>query len=423
MLRFASSPTGDMHIGNLREALFNYIISKQKNENLIVRIEDIEQDKNIDGKDQEILDLLNLFDIEYTQVIHQSQNIRFHTAMALELIHEKKAFSCFCSNNWLDKKREESKNKKDIYLYDDACRNLPDELVIDNTNPFTIRVNKPKETIIIDDIAKGELSIKANTIDSFIIMNQNKIPTYDFASAIDDMISDISLVIESENHINSAAKQNHIRNLLKYNKKIVYAQLPNIVDIESFSVKSLLEEGFLPSSIANYLILIGNETPKEIFNITDAIEWFNFKDISTSSTRFDINKLKSINAEHLKNLDDKELSRYVGFADADIGKLAKVYLEQVKTTKELKLKIESIFSEKNIPLEFEKESSIIKNIIINAPYFDQYDDFVNYIINKSKIKDDVISIILQLLFTGDEDGPEIKRLYKYLKNYIGEIIK
>ena len=108
MLRFAPSPTGDMHIGHLRVAIFNYITAKQRNEDFIVRIEDIDKETNIEGKDQEILDILALFKIEYSQLIYQSQNVRFHSAMALQLMHEKKAFSCFCSDDWLEKKRKEA---------------------------------------------------------------------------------------------------------------------------------------------------------------------------------------------------------------------------------------------------------------------------------------------------------------------------
>jgi glutamyl-tRNA synthetase len=91
MLRFAPSPTGDMHIGNLRVAIFNYIVAKQRGEDLVVRIEDTDKERNIEGKDQEILDILGLFGIEYSQVIYQSQNFRFHSAMALQLMHEKKS--------------------------------------------------------------------------------------------------------------------------------------------------------------------------------------------------------------------------------------------------------------------------------------------------------------------------------------------
>ena len=181
MLRFSSSPTGDMHIGNLRVALLNSIVSKQNKENLIVRIEDMDKEKNKEGKDQEIIAILDLFGIEYSQVIYQSENFRFHSAMALQLIHDKKAFSCFCSPEWLENKREEAKANKKAYRYDEACTNLPAELVIDNMNPFTIRIKKSADDIIVKDYIKGEVTFTPDEVDSFVILIQDKTPTYNFA--------------------------------------------------------------------------------------------------------------------------------------------------------------------------------------------------------------------------------------------------
>ena len=310
MLRFAPSPTGDMHIGNLRVALFNYIVSKQRNEDLIVRIEDIDKERNIEGKDDEILDILGLFGIEYSQVIYQSENVRFHTAMALQLIHEKKAFSCFCSPEWLEGKREEAKEQKKPYRYDDACRNLPDELVIDNLNPFTVRIRRPEDTIVVKDYIKGSISFEPKDVDSFIILRQDKIPTYNFACAVDDMLSDISLVIRGEDHMSNTPKQDHIRASLGYEKKVEYDHLPIILNDsgkkmskrdDAFSVKWLLEEGYLPSAIVNYLILIGNKPPKEIFDMSEAIEWFDLEKTPKSPARFDIDMLRHVNKEHLQN--------------------------------------------------------------------------------------------------------------------------
>ncbi len=432
MLRFAPSPTGDMHIGNLRVALFNYIVSKQRNEDLIVRIQDLDKEKNIEDKDKEILDILALFGIEYSQVIYQSENIRFHSAMALQLVHEKKAFSCFCSNEWLEQKIEEARENKKTYRYDDACRNLPHELVIDNMNPFTIRLNRPDEAIVIKDDIKGDVSFEPNTVDSFIIMRQDKTPTHNFACAVDDMLSDISLVIRGEDHISNTPKQEHIRASLGYEKKVQYAHLPIILNDSSkkmskrddaFSVKWLLEEGFLPDAISNYLILIGNKPPQEIFDVKDAIEWFTLDTISKSPARFSIELLKHINREHLKNLDVIELSRYVGFADANIGELAKVYLEEAGTTKELKSKIEPIFAAKKIPEEFLESAKIMAETIKGAPYFEEYDDFKNYIMKESGLKGKNFSKLLRFLLTGAGHGPDIALVYKYLKNYIGEIVK
>jgi glutamyl-tRNA synthetase len=432
MLRFAPSPTSDMHIGNLRVALFNYIVSKQRNEDLIVRIEDTDKEKNIQGKDEEILALLSLFGIEYTQVIYQSENVRYHSAMALQLVHEKKAFSCFCSPEWLEKKREEAKKNKKVYGYDDACRNLPHELVIDNMSPFTIRLSRPDEVIVIKDVVKGDVIFDPDAVDSFIIMRQDKTPTYNFACAVDDMLSDISLVIRGEDHMSNTPKQDLIRTSLGYEKKIEYAHLPIILNEsgkkmskrdDASSVKWLLEEGYLPSAISNYLILIGNKPPQEIFNLKDAIEWFNLQKISKSPARFDINMLKHINSEHLKNLDAKELSRYVGFADAEIGELARVYLEEAGTTKELRNKIEPIFAKKEIPDEFIEASVVMIETIKNAPYFEEYDDFKKYVMKESGLKGKNFFKPLRYLLTGAGNGPDIAQIYKYLKNYIGEIVK
>ncbi|QSZ41797.1 glutamate--tRNA ligase [Sulfurimonas aquatica] len=423
MLRFASSPTDDMSISDLRIAIFNYIISKQREEGLLVRIEDSNKEKNIEGKDQEILDTLALFGVEYSHVVYQSENVRFHSAMALQLMHEKKAFSCFCSQVWLEKKRQEAQDAKKAYKYDDACRNLPAELVIDNMSPFTIRVTKPEENLVIKDYIKGELKFPSDTLDSFVIMDQQKIPTYNFACAIDDMLGDISLVLHCEENMDNILKQDHIRASLKYDKKVEYAELPLIVDGDSISVKSLFTEGYLPSAISNYLISMGTIVPQKIFEIKDSIEWFDLKSISNSPIEFDMEALKKINKEHLKNLEAKELSRYVGFADEEIGELARVYLEEAATTKELRSKIEPIFADKEIPKEFVSKANIMAEAIKSAPYFDKYQDFKNYILKESGLKEENFSVPLRLLLTGAVNGPDISEIYKYLKNYIGEIVK
>jgi len=423
MLRFAQSPTGDMNISNLRVAIFNYIVSVQRKEDLIIRIEDMDKDSNIDGKDKEILDILNLFGIEYSQIIYQSEQTRFHSAMALQLIHDKKAFSCFCSDDWLDKKRQEAKDDKKEYFYDDACRNLPAELVIDNTAPFTIRIAKPSNEITIKDAIKGDVTFKTDVLDSFIIMRQDKTPMQNFSSAIDDMLNNISIVIRNEKNFNSSPQQEHIRKSLNYDKSIEYAHLPMILNADEISVKFLLEEGFLPEAIINYLILIGNKTPKEIFSMQEAKEWFSLDTISNSPTPFDMDRLRYINTQHLNNLDSKELSRYLGFADDSIGELAKVYLTDVSTTKELREKIEPIFATKNIPAEFSEEVEKLIVVIKNAPYFDEYTKFEKYVMQESNIEEKNFLKLLRLVLTGAENGPDISEIYKHIKNYIGEIVK
>ena len=405
MLRFAFSPTEDMYIDDLRVALLNYIVSKQKNEDFIVRIEETDKEKNIESKEQEMLEILGLFGIEYSQIIRQSQNFRFHSAMAIQLLHEKKAFSCFCSDEWLEKKRDEAKKAQKEYQYDDACRNLPPELVIDNTAPFRVRIVRPD----------------TDTIDSFVIMEQDKNPTYDFACAVDDMLSDISMIIINDSSYDNTTKQIHVRHQLGYDKEIEYAHLPAIQD--KVSVKQLLEEGYLPEAISNYLILISVEPEKEIFTLEEAIKWFNVDKTVQSPARFDLDMLKHINQEHLKNLDAIELSRYVGFADADIGELARLYIEEASTTKELKEKIAPIFAARDIAEESAEQTALMTEVIKDAPYFEEYNDFKNYIIKETQMQDKDFSKYLRILFTNADHGPDIAEIYKHLKNYIKEIVK
>ncbi len=402
MLRFAPSQTGDMHVGNLRIAIFNYLLSKKNDEALIVRIENIDKEKNIESKDEEILDILGLFGIEYTEVIHQSNHLKYHRTMALQLLHDKKAFNCFCTQETLNAKREAAKAAKKEYRYDGTCENLPADMTIDNMNPFVIRLKDS---------------------DSFVIMNKEKYPTHNFACAVDDMISDISMVILEDKYTNDTLKQIAVRKALGYDKEINYIYLASLTNEEDFTIKWLLEEGFLPEAIANYLILTAYKTPKEIFTLKEAIEWFELSNISKEPLDFDIDKLRFINKEHLKMLDSKELSRYVGFADGDIGEIAKIYLETVSTLKELRSKIEPIFADKKIPQTFMQETDIMKKAIQNAPHFEEFNEFKSYIMSKTALKEETFSKVLSLLLTGVEDGVKVSSLYPFLKNYLGEIVK
>ncbi|MDO9207980.1 MAG: glutamate--tRNA ligase [Sulfuricurvum sp.] len=432
MLRFAPSPTGDMHIGNLRVALFNYIMSQKRSEPLLIRIEDTDKERNIPGKEDEIIAILALFGITHEEHQLQSNNLRFHRAMALQLLHDKKAFSCFCTPQTLEGKRELAKESKIAYRYDGACEYLSADEVIDNMAPFTIRLKKPSQSIAVRDIIKGESTFAPDDIDSFIIMRADKYPTYNFACAVDDMLSDVSLIIRGEDHLSNTPKQIAIQQALGYDRTIEYAHLPIILNTEgkkmskrddASSVKWLLEEGFLPAAIINYLILMGNKTPHEIFTLEEALKWFELTAISKSPAHFDIDKLKFINREHLRGLDPKELSRYVGFADEEIGRLAKIFLEEVSTLKELRLKIGAIFAPKIIPDEYKEGFETLRDLTIKAPHFDDYESYKAYLIEHSGLKGKNLFKPLRILIGGAEHGPELNDLYMHLKNYLKEVVK
>lgn len=430
MLRFAPSPTGDMHIGNLRVALFNYIVARQKQERFIIRIEDTDIQRNIEGKDKEILEILQKFGITYDEVLYQSKNISFHQHFAYKLLDEGKAFACFCTEAELERERQKAKEQKRAYRYSGKCENITLQEASKRGEPFVVRIKKPSHAISFNDIIKGDMEFAPNEVDSFVILRQDGRPTYNFACAIDDMLSDITLVIRGEDHLSNTPKQIHIRNQLGYTKEISYAHLPIILNEEgkkmskrdkASSVKWLLDEGFLPEAIANYLILLGNKTPQEIFTLQEAIEWFRLENISKAPAKFDMEKLRFINRAHLQRLLPKELATLLGI-DENLGELAKLYLEEASTLTELRQKIDTIFQAQRDFKEFEKEALILKNIIQNMELPEDFDSFKKALMKESGLKGKKFFKPLRILLTGSEHGPEISELYKHLKNHIKRIV-
>ena len=433
MLRFAPSPTGDMHIGNLRVAIFNHILSKQNNEELLIRIEDTDKQRNIEGKDKEILELLQLFSIDYSRVVYQSENLKYHTQLGMKLLLDKKAFNCFCSDEALEKDRQKAKEEGKPYRYSGFCEDISDEAKMYCDAPFVVRIKKPTSNIKFTDLVKGDFEYKPFDVDSFVILRQDKTPTYNFACAVDDMLYDISTVIRGEDHLSNTPKQIHVRDSLGYDKQIDYIHLPLILNIEtgkkmskrdnSSSVKWLIDEGYLPVAIANYLVLLGYNTPKEVFTLEEAIEWFDISKVSKASPKFDISKLRFLNKEHLKTIDELRLSKILGYADKELGTLAKIYLEECSTTKEIKAKLDKIFSKKDSLENFEDEFKLLKECLQKAPFIDSFDELKKYITQNTGLKGKKLFMPLRYILTGETSGPNLSEIYPLIKNYIKEITK
>ena len=427
MLRFAPSPTGDMHICNLRVALLNYLVAQQRNEPFLIRIDDTDTTRNIEGKDTEIMQILEKFAIKHESVFHQSEHLHMHQTLAIRLLEEGKAFVCTCTGEVLEQDRAD-------YRYSGRCHDVDRSehaRLKENGTPFVIRIKKPEHDIVNHDLIKGDIVTAPNEVDSFVILRENGTPTYNFACACDDMISGVNFIIRGEEHLRDTPKQKHIKTQLGYEEETTFAHLPIILNSEgkkmskrddAFSLKWIFEEGFIPDAIINYLLLLGNEkAPKEIFTLPEAIEWFSLENISKSAAKFDINKLRSINREHLKNMDDKQLSTLFGFADADIGKLVKLYLDQVSTLKELEAKIRPIFTAKDFDGEWGEQMRIIENLIGILPMIDTFDEFKSIIMKESGLKDKHLLNPLRLLLTGTESGPELSDIYPFIKPYLLEV--
>jgi len=425
LIRFALNPTQDITVEDLRVALFNHILSKQLNEELLIRVDDADKKKTIENKDKEIIDILNLFSIDYSKVVYQSENIKYHTQMAMKLLLDKKAFNCFCSDEALEKDKQIAKKENQPYSYSGFCESISDETKFNCNAPFVVRLKKPKNNLIFTDILQNDLEYKPSDVDSCIILDHDKSPTLNYASAVDDMLYDISLIIKKQNQLIETSQQIHIRNLLGYEKEIKHIHLPLLdnIDNKNLSVSKLIEQGYLPVAIANYLISLGYETPKKIFSLEEAIQWFDISKISQDRPIFDIQELNLINKEYLKNIDDMRLSKILKFADNDIGTLAKIYLDECSTTKELKEKIDTIFKKKERLDSFEKECLIIKECLKDAPFIDSFEDLQNYVTSKTNLTDEKLDKPLKFILTGSLTGPDASQIYPLIKNYLGEIIK
>lgn len=432
MFRFAPSPTGDLHIETLRVALFNYICAIQAKDTLVVRIEDTDKKNNIEDKDKDILDTLSLFGISYSTLYYQSHNFKYHLQFASTLLDRKKAFICFCTEEELKIKKEKATAQGKAFCYDGTCEKLSSDEILNTPKPFVIRMKKPEKSIAFDDQIKGHLSFEPDEIDSFVIMDTDKYPSFTFARACDDMLQGISTIIRSEDHLSDTPKQEFIRTSLGYEQALVYAHLPIILNANGkrisekdafFSVQCLLDQGFMPESILNYLILLGNNTPVEIFSIQEAIPWFDIKNISKSPVCFDLDTLRYINREHILRLSNMELSKRVGFACENVGKLAKLYTEEVSTTYEIKLKIDTIFAKKEFHPEFTQESETLQSLVLNAPYFETFDTFESYLLEHSKFKGNAFYRPLRYWLTGTDNSPELVLLYPFIKTYLKEIVR
>ena len=392
MYRLALSPTRDMNINDLRVALLNDICAKQAGEQLIVRIEDGDKTRTIEGKDQEILEMLELFGISYSQLYYQSNNFKYHLQFASTLLDTKKAFICFCPQE-----NEESPCVG-------TCEHLSPEEVLNTPKPFVIRMKK------LDD--------------NFAIMRTDKYPTYTFSCACDDMLQGVTTIIRETKQEHNAPKEEYIRKSIGYEQALHYAHVPSLMcSNEKSDVKKLLDKGFMPEAIINYLVLLSNPTPVEIFSLEEAISWFDIAKISNAPAQFDIEKLRLINVEHIKCIPDMELSKRIGYACENIGKVAKLYTEEASTTQEIKQKVDTLFAKKAFCPEFETQSKLLQKLILNAPYCDTFDAFQAYLLEKSGLKDEAFLKPLRLWLSGAEDGPKLTQLYPHIKHYLKEIVR
>ncbi len=327
--RFAPSPTGRMHVGNLRTALYAYLIAKHAGGTFMLRIEDTDQERYIEGA----VEVINRT-LEKTGLIHdegpdkdggcgpyvqsERQKAGIYMEYAKQLIEKGEAYYCFCDKERLDSLRQNVAGKE-IAVYDKHCLYLSREEVeakLASGMPYVIRQNVPREgtTKFVDEIY-GEIEVPNAELDDMILIKSDGYPTYNFANVVDDHLMGITHVVRGNEYLSSAPKYNRLYEAFGWEVP-VYVHCPLITDEEHkklskrsghSSFEDLLEQGFVSEAIVNYVALLGwcPQDNREIFSLQELVEAFDYRNMSKSPAVFDLQKLRWMNGEYLKMMDDE----------------------------------------------------------------------------------------------------------------------
>ena len=315
--RFAPSPTGSLHLGGVRTAIFNFLFARKNSGKLILRIEDTDQERSTVDSLDEIISSLKWLGISWDEGPYfQSKRLDTYKKYAEILLDKSLAYKCFMTNEEIEQLKEEASKENKIYRYPKTWRNRSDHP--DNAD-FVIRFKTPEsKEIKFSDSLRGQISIDSSNIDDFIILKSDGFPTYNFASAVDDAEMGITNVIRGEDHLSNTPKQVLILNAI--NKKIpTYTHVSMILGKDKAklskrhgaeSIKNFKESGYIAVGIINYLARLGwSHGDQEIFSLDEMINLFSLDNLSKSPAIFDTEKLDWVNASHIKRSDNNNLKK------------------------------------------------------------------------------------------------------------------
>ena len=450
--RFAPSPTGFMHIGNLRTAIFEYLVAKHEDGDFVLRIEDTDQTRKVDGAIDFIYDTLKLCNIridegpnnpgKYGPYI-QSERLDLYKKYAEELVKMGKAYYCFCSEETLEDMRKKADEAKIPFLYDGRCSHLSNEEInkkISNGEKYVIRQKMPKEGIsIVKDVVYGDIKVENKVLEDQILLKSDGYPTYNFANVIDDHLMDITHVIRGNEYLSQTPKYNLLYEAFGWDAP-TYIHVPMVLGEDGnklskrngdASFMDLYNEGYLPEAVVNYLVLLGwsPSDNEEIYSMDELIEKFDMKRISKSPSTYDIMKLRWFNAKYIKKLSDEEylefVKKYLTLDVSDkkeewINKLLLIYKDHLSYGKEIN-DLVSIFFNDNINISKENEEFL--NSDDNIPkvikaYHDELEKLnnwdiesiasvINIVKEKTGVKGKLLYMPIRIKISGIEHGPEL----------------
>ena len=415
--RFAPSPTGRMHVGNLRTALYAYLIAKHEGGDFMLRIEDTDQERYVEGA----LDIIYRT-LEKTGLVHdegpdkdggvgpyvqsERQASGIYMKYAKQLIEQGDAYYCFCDKERLESlKTSVSEDGTQIVNYDKHCLHLSKEEIEANLaagKPYVVRINMPTEgTTTFHDEIYGDITVPNEELDDMILIKSDGYPTYNFANVIDDHLMNITHVVRGNEYLSSAPKYNRLYEAFGWEVP-VYVHCPLITDENHkklskrcghSSYEDLLDQGFVSEAIVNYVALLGwcPQVNREIFSLPELVEAFDYHHMSKSPAVFDINKLKWMNGEYLKAMDfDKfyELAepyiKKVITKDYDLKKIASLIKSRIEILPDIKDQIDffeavpeydtAMYCHKKMKTNEETSLEVLKEIL---PRLEAWDDYSN----------------------------------------------
>ena len=315
--RFAPSPTGPLHIGGVRTALFNWLYSKNHNGKFFLRIEDTDKERSKEEFKLQILNSLKWIGINHDgEEYIQSKNIESHIKIVNKLLETGNAYKCYCSSDEIEEQKLRAKQKKIPYIYNRKWRDKSETEAPQDVKPVIRFKSKIEGSTKINDLVQGDIEIENNTVEDFIILRRDGTPTYNLSASVDDHIMDMTHIIRGDDHKINTFKQIQIYEALRW-KTPLFAHIPLIHTLEGKKLSkrdnaSTIDDyekiGIMPEALRNYLMRLGwSYKDKEIFSLEESIKYFNLEGIGKSPSKLDMSRILSMNEYYIKNKSNDDL--------------------------------------------------------------------------------------------------------------------
>ena len=373
--RFAPSPTGPLHIGGLRTALFNWLYSKNKKGTFHLRIEDTDKERSKDEHKIQIIKSLKWLGINHDgEEYIQSTKINDHINIVNELLKNAHAYKCYCTTEEIEDQKKRARQKKLPYTYSRKCREINVNEIPKDIKPVVRFKSKVEGTSILNDLVQGDVEIENITIEDFIILRNDGTPTYNLSATVDDHQMHMTHIIRGDDHKINTFKQIQIYLAMGWSLP-AFAHIPLIHTTEGKKLSkrdnaSTLDDyskiGIMPDAIRNYLLKLGwSYKDKEIFTLDESIQYFNLEGIGKSPSKLDMSRILSMNEHYIKNINEEELYKH-------LLEYCEIYKNKITAEKEKKIRASLTFL-KNKAKTLEDIFNNAKYIILNVVKFNEED--------------------------------------------------